>query len=40
MMNLHIHLEISKPESDNVSENLDDAKYANLKAAEKNKLSH
>ena len=27
--------EISKPESDNVSENMGDAKYANLKAAEK-----
>ena len=32
--------EISKPESDNVSENVNDAKYANLTAEEKSKLSH
>ena len=32
--------EISKPESDNVSENMHDAEYANLTAAEKKKLSH
>ena len=32
--------EISKPESDNVSENMEDAESANLPAAEINKLSH
>ena len=32
--------EISKPESDNVSENIEDAECANLAAAEINKLSH
>ena len=32
--------EISKPESDNVSEGMDDAEYANLTVAEKNKLSY
>ena len=45
MMNLHITFsnsvhKISKPESDNVSENMHDAEYANLTAAEKKKLSH